>query len=365
MIGIGIIGLGNVFEGPYRTELAPLIRDLRVAVRSVYDSHAEKRAFAADQYGVAADLTNAEDVIADPGVDVVLILTSMPAHGALAEAALAAGKHVLVEKPMATDLETAARLVEFAKTSPGHLVPAPHVILSPTFRSIHADLAAGRIGRPTLARALYGWSGPDWGRWFYTSGGGALFDLGVYNVVSLCALLGPAKRVSGMVGTAIAERVVEGELMPVEVDDNAHVTIDFGNACFGVVTTGFTIQKYKTPAIEIYGLDGTLQMLGDDWAPNGYEVWENERDAWTLHPETKPSWRWTDGLAHLVEAIETDREPLMRPEHGYHALEIMLAAQEAGRTGTTVEIESSFPAVSYDAWPVVARDRRARHDPSN
>ncbi len=159
--------------------------------------------------------------------------------------------------------------------------------------------------------------------------------------MSLCALLGPAKRVSGMVGTAASERVVEGELMPVEVDDNAHITIDFGNACFGVVTTGFTIQKYKTPAIEIYGLDGTLRL------------------------ETKPSWRWTDGLAHLVEAIETDREPLIRPEHGYHALEIMLAVQEAGRTGTTVEIENCFPAVSYDAWPVVARDRRARHNPSS
>ncbi len=109
----------------------------------------------------------------------------------------------------------------------------------------------------------------------------------------------------------VAVRAVEGELMPVEVDDNAHVTIDFGNACFGVVTTGFTIQKYKTPA------------------------------------------------------IETDREPLIRPEHGYHALEIMLAAQEAGRTGATVEIHSSFPAISYDAWPVVARDRRARHDSSS
>ncbi len=109
----------------------------------------------------------------------------------------------------------------------------------------------------------------------------------------------------------VAVHVVEGELMPVEVDDNTHVTIDFGNARFGVVTTGFTIQKYKTPA------------------------------------------------------IETDREPLMRPEHGYHALEIMLSAQEAGRTGTTVEIHSSFPAISYDAWPVVAHGRRARHNPSS
>ena len=153
--------------------------------------------------------------------------------------------------------------------------------------------------------------------------------------------------------------------MAVAADDNAHVLIDFGNACFAVVTTGFTIQKYRTPAIELYGLEGTMQMMGDDWAPDGYEVWENETGAWTVHPETKPSWRWTAGLAHLVEAIETDREPLIRPEHGYHALEIMLAAQAAGRTGTAVDIASAFPAVSYEAWPDVARDRRARHDPGS
>ena len=365
MIGVGIIGLGNVFEGPYRTELAPLVRSGRVRVAAVCDLDPAKQAFAAAEYGLAGGTADPADVIGHPDVDVVLVLTAMPAHGELAEAALRAGKHVLVEKPMATDLVTADRLVELAAASPGHLVPAPHVVLSPTFRAIHADLAAGRIGRPALARAFYGWSGPDWGRWFYRAGGGALFDLGVYNVVSLCALLGSARRVSGMVGTAIPERMAEGGVIPVEADDNAHVTIDFGGSCFGVVTTGFTIQKYRNPAIEVYGLEGTLQMLGDDWAPDGYEVWENRTGAWTVHPETNPTWRWTDGLAHLVEAVETSREPLIRPEHGRHALEVMLAAQEAGRTGRAVEIASTFPAVDYAAWPAAARDRRARHDPGS
>ena len=363
MIGIGIIGLGNVWEGPYRTELGPLIREGAVRVTAVCDPDPAKRAFAVEQYPGAADLADAEAVIAHPDVELVLILTSMPAHGPLAVLALQAGRHVLVEKPMATDLATAGRLVELAKTSPGHLIPAPHVILSPTFRAIHADLQSGRIGRTTLARARYGWAGPNWGQWFYRSGGGSLFDLGVYNVVSLCALLGSAKRVTGMVGTAIPERVVEGETMRVESDDNAHVLIDFGAATYAVVTTGFTIQKYHSPAIELYGTHGTIQLKGDDWAPDGYEAWENERGAWTVHPESNPTWRWTAGLAHLVEAIETDRAPLIRPEHGYHALEIMLAAQEAGRTGMAQEITSEFPAVTYAGWDALAADHRARHDP--
>ena len=64
--------------------------------------------------------------------------------------------------------------------------------------------------------------------------------------------------------------------MQVEADDNAHILIDFGESVFAVVTTGFTIQKYRTPAIEIYGSKGTIQMMGDDWDPEGYELWQNE-----------------------------------------------------------------------------------------
>ena len=63
-------------------------------------------------------------------------------------------------------------------------------------------------------------------------GGGSLFDLGVYNVTSLCALFGPARRVTAMVGVAIPERVVNGRRIQVEADDNAQVLLDFGDARF-------------------------------------------------------------------------------------------------------------------------------------
>jgi predicted dehydrogenase len=107
-----------------------------------------------------------------------------------------------------------------------------------------------------------------------------LFDLGVYNVTSLTGLLGPAKGVTAMSGVAVSERMAEGSLMKVEANDNAHVLIVFGECVFAVVTTGFTIQRYRGPAIELYGTTGTIQMLGDDWAPDGYELWQNDAGAW-------------------------------------------------------------------------------------
>jgi len=161
------------------------------------------------------------DLLADPAVELVDLCVPSDEHARLALRALEAGKHVLVEKPMAVDLAMAAELVELAKHSPGLLLPAPHVLLSSTYQAIWKRIHRGDIGQVLQARALYGWDGPSWGQWFYQPGGGPLFDLGVYNVVSLTGLLGPAKRVTAMTATARPERVVDGEPMRVETEDSA------------------------------------------------------------------------------------------------------------------------------------------------
>jgi predicted dehydrogenase len=114
----------------------------------------------------------------------------MKEHGPITRAALEAGKHVLVEKPMAVSLEEARELVELAKRSPGYLVCAPYVILSPTFQTIGRRVRRGDVGKIFSARARYGWAGPSWSEWFYRPGGGCLFDLGVYCITSLTGLIG-------------------------------------------------------------------------------------------------------------------------------------------------------------------------------
>ena len=361
-VRIGVVGLGSVFYGPYMGMIERLASAGRARVTAVYDFDEGKRRAAGQRLGVDPGLTSPEAVIESDEVDVVLVLTSMPAHGALASAALRAGKHVLVEKPMATSLEEAAALMQLGSDSPGHLICAPHIVLSPTFRAVSAHVENGDIGQLLLARARYGWSGPDWGRWFYERGGGALFDLGVYNVTALCGLFGPARRVTAMAGVAIPERLVQGEKMTVQAEDNAHVLIDFGDARFASVTTGFTMQQYRSPAIELYGSEGVLQLLGDDWAPDGYELWRNSRGSWELFPESDPGWQWTEGLRHLVDCIEHGTEPVTKPEHAYHALEIMLAAQAAAVDGRAREIASDFPRPDLAAL-ATERDGRRVHDP--
>jgi predicted dehydrogenase len=361
-VGLGVIGCGSVFAGPYRAMIERLRASRRVHVAAVYDLDERKRHGAAASYGVDQELQSADAVIDHDDVDAVLVLTSMNEHGPLALQGLAAGKHVLVEKPMATSLVEAAELVEVARRGPGILVCAPHILLSPTFRAVHTAVRAGAIGQLLTARARYGWAGPWWGEWFYEPGGGSLFDLGIYNVTSLCALFGPARRVTALVGVAVSERQVNGRTIRVEADDNAQVLLDFGDARFAAVTTGFTMQKYRSPAIELYGSQGTIQLLGDDWAPEGWELWRNDEQSWRVFPESDPHWQWTEGLRHLVDCIETGRPTVTRPEHAYHALEIMLAAQAAGRDGVARAIESSFPGPYYDETLVQAEADRYAHD---
>jgi predicted dehydrogenase len=361
-LGLGVIGCGSVFAGPYSGMIDRLRAAGRVHVSAVYDVDDGKRRGAAARYDVDPGLRGPDEVVAGDGVDVVLVLTSMNEHGPLAKAALVADKHVLVEKPMATSLGDAAELLDLAQRSQGLLVCAPHILLSPTFRAVHAAVRDGQVGDLLTARARYGWAGPWWSEWFYEPGGGSLFDLGVYNVTSLCALFGPARRVTAMVGVAIAERDVNGSRIRVRADDNAHVLLDFGDARFAVVTTGFTMQRYRSPAIEVYGSEGTVQLLGDDWAPDGWELWRNDDGAWRVFPEPDPHWQWTEGLRHLVDCVEAGRPTVTRPEHAYHALEIVLAAKDAGRDGIARTIESDFPEPVYDAAWIDLDAERLAHD---
>src|SRR5688572_13843587 len=319
-VRIGIIGCGNVLTG-YRATIEKLRAAGKVKVVAACGRE-NQRGDATKLLGEVRFTTEAREVLLADDVELVLILTSMKEHARLAVEALRAGKHVLIEKPLGISLHEADAVIEVAKKSSAKIVCAPFTILSPTFQTMARRIRAGEIGKPCSARARYGWSGPWWSEWFYKPGGGCLFDLGVYCITSLTGLLGPAERVMAMTGVAIPERKISGRTIRVEAEDNAQVLLDFGGAAFAVVTSGFTMQQYRTPAIEVYGTSGTIQMLGDDWDPDGYELWENSAGAWQLFKETTPDWHWTDGLNHLVECIERGSKPLVTAEHALHVLEI-------------------------------------------
>jgi predicted dehydrogenase len=361
-VRVGIVGCGDVLKA-YRAPLEALRGRGLVELAAACSRSEARRELARGLLGVVDFTTDYHELVQLDRVDLVLVLTSMPEHGPITRAALEAGKHVLVEKPMAVTQEEAAQIVALSTRSAGYLLCAPFVTLSPTYQAMAERLRRGEIGKVLSARGRYGWAGPWWSEWFYRAGGGALFDVGVYSITSLTGWLGPARRVMAMTGAAIPEREVNGRRMRVEAEDNAQVLLDFGDAVFAVVTAGFTIQKYRCPALELYGSEGTLQMMGDDWAPDGYELWRNDVGAWQIHPETDRSWNWTDGLRHLVKCIHQKTRPFVTPEHAFHVLEIMIKAQESGADGRDRHIRSRFSPPQFGAKHE-AEPAQLIHDPT-
>jgi predicted dehydrogenase len=345
-VRLGIVGCGNVL-GAYLS-LAERLRHKGLADVVALCGREHRRGAALAAWPSAEFLTDYSRLLSRPDLDAVVVLTPMPEHAPMAKAALEADKHVLLEKPMAVDLQPARELISLAREKQKYLVSAPFTALSPTFHAIGCRLRRGDIGRVVSARGRYGWAGPDWADWFYKRGGGALFDLGVYNLTTLTGWLGPVRRVTAMTGAAIPQRSVVGQPTRVEADDNSQVLLDFGDSCFAAITTGFTIQQYRGPGLELFGTEGTLYLLGDDWDPDGYELWQNSAGCWQTFKETCPDWPWTDGLRHLVECIRDRAQPVIAPEHAYHVLEVMLLAQAAGRDGRTRAVQSTFTPLAFE-----------------
>lgn len=354
-VRIAIAGCGNVL-GAYLPVIEQLCRQRlgELVALCGREKHRER----ASELGIPGFHADYDEMLQREDVDVVVILTPMLTHASMTRAALEAGKHVLVEKPPATNLVEGRELVALARASGRHLVCAPFTILSPTFQTIAGRLRRGDIGRVVGARGRYGWAGPDWTDWFYKAGGGALFDLGVYNLTTLTGWLGPVQRVTAMTGVAVPQRTIRGQPVHVEAEDNAQVLLDFGQSCFATVMTGFTIQQYRGPGLELFGTEGTIYLRGDDWDPDGYEIWQNAAGCWQCFKETHPEWPWTDGLCHLVECIRKGTPPIVTPEHAYHVLEVMIQAQASGRDGRVRLIESAFtpPAFEQEA-PMLAAHR--------
>ena len=360
LVRIGIVGCGNVLSA-YLTA-AERVRPRNSVEVVAACGRPANRDMVVRELGIPRFTTDYRELVEWPEVDFVLVLTSAQSHAEITRAALVAGKHVLTEKPLATSLEDGAELVELARRGPGYWIPAPFTILSPTFQAMWRRVRDGDIGLVRSARARYAWAGPGWSQWFYQPGGGPLLDLSGYNITTLTGLLGPAQRVMAMTGTAQPRREVNGQSVEVEVEDNAQVLIDFGDACFAVVTTGFVIQQYRCPAIELYGSEGTIQMLGDDWDPDGYELWQNRVGAWQVFKETDPDWPWTDGLRHIVECIRSGDRPLVTPDQALHVLEIALQAQASGRDGQAKLIHSRFTPPVFADLPAAAEPAYLVHD---
>jgi len=337
-IRVALIGCGSV-SAKY---LANLKASPFVELVAVADAVPLRAAARAKEYGIPHAFPSLEAMLSGVSFDLLINTTGMPAHFALNKRALEAGKHVFCEKPFAGTVEEGQELLDWAEKKGVRIWGAPNVVLSPQFRFMAETLTKGTLGSVHAAHACYGHGGPSWGPWFYRKGGGSLFDLGVYNVTTLTGLLGPAKAVVALAGTAVPERLVEGERVTVEADDNTMLLMDHGNAVYSHIQTGFVYGfSPNDRTIELIGTQGAIYLLGWDWAPRGVEV--HTASSRTTHCEDAEGYAWHTSGSHLAECLLTGRDSPMTGEHALHVLEVMRAALQSAETGQRVAVHTTFP----------------------
>jgi predicted dehydrogenase len=276
------------------------------------------------------------------GAELVVVVTPPDAHARLARLALERGRHVVVEKPLAATRDEAAPLVQLAADRGLVLLAAPFVQLSPTFRALWTLVARGEIGAVHSARGLYGNAGSTWATWYHDSGVGPLAELGIYNLKSLTAVLGPVAEVLAAEATAVPLREVAGTRIPGPDPDVAHILLRHRGGALSSVVASQAIQRYRRPALELYGTEGTANLLGDDWDPQGFELWRNATGAWERRDAIDATWLWTDGLREAVACVREGRAPLAGLDHDLHLLDVLGAARVATRERRAVELASTF-----------------------
>jgi predicted dehydrogenase len=339
-VGVGIIGAGNVLPAYLQVldRLVPrgLAREGPICARrrETWPELLRRRP--------GAHLVGDAQEVVESDVEVVVVLTPPASHSELARLALEHGKHVVVEKPFAESRAEGEVLARLASERNLHLLAAPFVQLSPTLRALWTAVRNGALGHVHSARGLYGNAGSHWTAWYHSGGPGPLAEAGIYNLKSLTALLGPVVEVFASEALAVHRRHAGGTEITSPDPDVSHVVLRHAQGAVSGVLSSQAIQRYRRPALELYGTDGTANLLGDDWDPRGFEVWRNEDGFWARHDAIEPTWLWADGLREAVSCVHEGRSPLASLDHDLHLLDIVEAARAAAVKRATVPLDSSF-----------------------
>lgn len=329
---------------------------------TVADAVVEKAEARATQFGLPASTVTG--LVADPAIDIVLNLTTPEAHAGVALAAIAAGKSVYNEKPLAISLDDGRQIVA-AAAERGVLVGcAPDTVLGGGLQTCRELIDAGAVGEPVAATAFM--LSPGHERWhpapdfYYLPGGGPLFDMGPYYLSALISLLGPIRRVTGSARASSPVRTINseprrGESIPVRTNTHHAAILDFVSGPIATMVTSFDVQASDTPNLEIYGTRATLSLPDPNTFGGPVRVRSAGEDAWREVAVTRPA---TDnsrglGVADLADALRKGRPPRASGELALHVLEVMHAIETSSRKGHHVRIASRV--ARPESLPVGAR----------
>jgi len=344
---IGIIGCGNI-SGAYFGG-GRMFDILEVAACADLDI-ARAQAKAAE-FGVPRACTP-DELLADPAVEIVVNLTIPQAHYSVCRAALEAGKHVYVEKPLSITRAQGQELVMLAAAQGLRLGGAPDTFLGAGLQTCRELIDSGAIGEPVgvsafmLNRGHESWH-PD-PEFYYKAGGGPMFDMGPYYLTALVALLGPLRRVTGTARASFPTRTITSQAKhgtEIAVDVPTHIAgvMDFAQGAVGTLVTSFDVAAHALPPIEIYGADGTLAVPDPNSFGGPVRLKRRGGADWEEVPMTRPYAENSRGIgaADLAYALQSGRPHRASGDLALHVLEAMHGFHEASESGAHYMMQST------------------------
>ena len=313
-------------------------------------------------YGVEKIMT-LEEIAADPEIERVVNLTAPVAHYSVIKQMLEAGKHVYSEKMFTTELNQARELVALAESKGLMIAVAPDTVLGAGIQTARKLIDTGMAGRITSGLVSVTRNqnlNSEMFRFLQKSGGALPYDVGVYYIGALIALLGPVEAVRGFGAPALHHQkellfdAVNGSDWT--IPGNNTLTAGLRFACGALVSVHFNGNAVgaERHSFELYGTEGALEIGDPDTFGGPVRLIRPENEAVTMPfthgydgrnmlPDKSPFDGYGNrgvGVADLAWAIRRGRKNRLSKEYGLHCQEVLQGIDEAARTGETYLVQS-------------------------
>ncbi|HYN89645.1 MAG TPA: Gfo/Idh/MocA family oxidoreductase [Ardenticatenaceae bacterium] len=330
-IGFAILGTGMAADY-HRQAIAA---NTALGARLVAVGHYDPARFAEIGARFGVPCLTEEQVVAHPGVQVVCICTPSGQHAAQAIAAARAGKHVLVEKPMALSLADTDAMIATCDAAGTALGVVLQRRAMPLFERIRRAILAGELGELTLGVVTVPYSRPqayydqaDWRGTWALDGGGVLMNQGIHLVDLLVWYMGDPVAVAAYAGTLRRK---------IEVEDTLAATLRFPGGALATITATTAIEPGFPHRLEVYGTRGGIQVEGESvvrWEATGSAT-ESARAGNLASAGAGGDPRGIAPEGHVaivrdfIEAVRTGRPPKVAGAEGRRSLAAVLAIYQA------------------------------------
>ncbi len=338
-VGVGLIG--SRFISTIHAEALRSVGGAEI-VAVMSPSAGNARDFA-KKHRIPNHYTDLDALLARDDIDMVVIGAPNFLHCDLTLKAAQAGKHIVCEKPLCMNLAEADRMITACKTAKVKLMYAEELCFTPKYLRLKGLLDEGALGKPVLLKQSEKHDGPHADHFWDVerSGGGVTMDMGCHAIAFFRWLNGrnPIKSVYAQMSTSVHGAKTKG-------DDNAIIILEFENGVQALAEESWTKLGGMDDRAEIHGSEGVA--YADVLQGNSIQTYSTRGVGYAVEKAgITTGWSYTmyeeiwnygfpQEMAHFVDCVQHDKQPVVTGEDGRAVLEAIFAAYESAGTGRKV-----------------------------